>query len=501
MGKSGNILAIDQGTTSSRAIVFGPDLSARGLAQREFAQHFPADGWVEHDPEDIWRTTVETARQALSAAGLAAGDVAGIGITNQRETCVLWDRRTGQPIHNAIVWQDRRTADMCRTLKAAGHEAAVTAKTGLLLDPYFSATKIAWLLQNVEGARASAQAGHLAFGTIDTFLLWRLTGGKVHATDATNASRTLLYDIHRGAFDDDLLRLFGVPRAMLPEVRDCDASYGETEPSILGAAVPILGIAGDQQAATIGQACFAPGMVKATYGTGCFAVLNTGSEPVASRNRLLTTVAYQLSGKRTYALEGSIFIAGAAVQWLRDGLRIIESAKDSNRLAANADPGQDVYLVPAFVGLGAPYWQPEARGAVLGLTRGSGPNELARAALEAVCYQTRDLLDAMRGDWSGAAKSVLRVDGGMVASDWTMQFLADMLDAPVERPTVLETTALGAAWLAGQRAGVWPDAEGFAKLWKLERAFKPTLAATERERKYAGWQRAVRAVLQHAQGG
>jgi glycerol kinase len=498
MGKSGNILAIDQGTTSSRAIVFGPDLSLRGLAQREFAQHFPADGWVEHDPEDLWRTTVETARQALSAAGLPAGDIAGIGITNQRETCVVWDRRTVQPIHNAIVWQDRRTADMCRTLKAAGHEATVTAKTGLLLDPYFSATKIAWLLQNVEGARALAQAGHLAFGTIDTFLLWRLTGGKVHATDATNASRTLLYDIHKGTFDDDLLRLFGVPRAILPEVRDCDASYGETEPSILGAAVPILGIAGDQQAATIGQACFAPGMVKATYGTGCFAVLNTGGEPVVSKNRLLTTVAYQLSGKRTYALEGSIFIAGAAVQWLRDGLRIIESAKDSNRLAADADPGQDVYLVPAFVGLGAPYWQPEARGAVLGLTRGSGPNELARAALEAVCYQTRDLLDAMRGDWSGAAKSVLRVDGGMVASDWTMQFLADMLDAPVERPTVLETTALGAAWLAGQRAGVWPEAEGFAKLWRLERAFKPTLAAAERERKYAGWQRAVSAVLQHA---
>jgi glycerol kinase len=453
---------------------------------------------VEHDPEDIWRTTVETARQALSAARLSAGDIAGIGITNQRETCVLWDRRTGQPIHNAIVWQDRRTADLCRALKAAGHEAAVTAKTGLLLDPYFSATKIAWLLQNVEGARASAQAGHLAFGTIDTFLLWRLTGGKVHATDATNASRTLLYDIHKGAFDDDLLRVFGVPRAILPEVRDCDASYGETEPSILGTAVPILGIAGDQQAATIGQACFAPGMVKATYGTGCFAVLNTGSEPVASKNRLLTTVAYQLSGKRTYALEGSIFIAGAAVQWLRDGLRIIESAKDSSRLAAAADPGQDVYLVPAFVGLGAPYWQPEARGAVLGLTRASGPNELARAALEAVCYQTRDLLDAMRGDWVGAAKSVLRVDGGMVASDWTMQFLADMLDAPVERPTVLETTALGAAWLAGHRAGAWPDAAGFAKLWKLERAFKPALAAAERERKYAGWQRAVRAVLQHA---
>ena len=382
-----------------------PSCSARtwrvlGLAQREFAQHFPADGWVEHDPEDIWRTTVETARQALAAAGLGAGDVAAIGITNQRETCVLWDRRTGRPIHNAIVWQDRRTADACRKLKAAGHEPTVTAKTGLLLDPYFSATKIAWLLDHVDGARALAQAGHLAFGTIDSFLLWRLTGGRVHATDATNASRTLLYDIRKGAFDDDLLELFGVPRAILPEVRDCDASYGETEPSILGAAVPILGVAGDQQAATIGQACFAPGMVKATYGTGCFALLNTGAEPVASKNRLLSTVAYQLGGKRTYALEGAIFIAGAAVQWLRDGLRIIESAKESNRLAAAADPGQDVYLVPAFVGLGAPYWRPEARGALFGLTRGSGPNELARAALEAVCYQTRDLLEAMRGDWS-----------------------------------------------------------------------------------------------------
>jgi glycerol kinase len=498
MVRSGSILAIDQGTTSSRAIVFGADLCVQGLAQREFAQHFPADGWVEHDPEDIWRTTVETARQALAAAGLNAGGVAAIGVTNQRETCVIWDRRTGRPIHNAIVWQDRRTADTCRTLKAAGHEPAVTAKTGLLLDPYFSATKIAWLLDNVDGARALAQAGHLAFGTIDSFLLWRLTGGRVHATDATNASRTLLYDIRKGAFDDDLLTLFGVPRSILPEVRDCDASYGETEPSILGAAVPILGVAGDQQAATIGQACFAPGMVKATYGTGCFALLNTGAEPVASKNRLLSTVAYQLGGRRTYALEGAIFIAGAAVQWLRDGLRIIESAKDSNRMAAAADPGQDVYLVPAFVGLGAPYWRPEARGALLGLTRGSGPNELARAALEAVCYQTRDLLEAMRGDWSGDAKSVLRVDGGMVASDWTMQFLADMLDAPVERPTILETTALGAAWLAGHHAGVWPDADGFAKLWKLERAFKPTLAAVERERKYAGWQRAVRTVLQHA---
>ncbi len=498
MRKPGTILAMDQGTTSSRAIVFGPDLTMLGSGQREFAQHYPASGWVEHDPEDIWRTTVETARQALAAAKLEAGEIAAIGITNQRETCVVWDRRTGKPIHRAIVWQDRRTAEICRKLKQSGHEPMVTAKTGLLLDPYFSATKIAWLLEHVDGARALASAGHLAFGTIDTFLLWRLTGGKVHATDATNASRTLLYDIAKGAFDDDLLRLFNVPRSMLPEVRDCNAGYGTTEPSILGSAVPILGVAGDQQAATIGQACFAPGMVKATYGTGCFALLNTGDKPVASRSRLLTTVAYQLDGKRTYALEGAIFVAGAAVQWLRDGLRIIASADESGGLAAKADAGQDVYLVPAFVGLGAPYWQPEARGALFGLTRATGPDEIARAALEAVCYQTRDLLEAMRSDWGSGARSVLRVDGGMVASDWTMQFLADILDAPVERPVIQETTALGAAWLAGHKAGVWPDAAGFGKLWRLERGFTPALAAAERERKYGGWQRAVKAVLAHA---
>jgi glycerol kinase len=470
------------------------------LAQREFAQHYPASGWVEHDPEDIWRTTVETARQALSAAELGASDVAAVGITNQRETCVLWDRRTSKPIHRAIVWQDRRTAGMCRELKGAGHEPIIGAKTGLLLDPYFSATKIAWLLDHVEGARALARAGHLAFGTIDTFLLWRLTGGRAHVTDATNASRTLLYDIHKGAFDDDLLRLFNIPPSILPEVRDSNADFGASEPSILGAALPILGVAGDQQAATIGQACFAPGMVKATFGTGCFALLNTGSEAVASKNRLLTTVAYQLDGKRTYALEGAIFIAGAAVQWLRDGLKIIASAAESGTLAAAADPSQEIYLVPAFVGLGAPYWQPEARGALFGLTRNTGPGEVARAALEAVCYQTRDLLESMHGDWSARTKSVLRVDGGMVASDWTMQFLADTLDAPVERPRIGETTALGAAWLAGHKAGVWPGAEGFAKLWQLERAFKPALTAAERERKYAGWQRSVRAVLGHAVG-
>jgi glycerol kinase len=498
MAKPGAILAMDQGTTSSRAIVFGSDLAILGSGQREFAQHYPASGWVEHDPEDIWRTSVETARQALAAAKLGAGDIAAVGITNQRETCVLWDRRTGKPIHRAIVWQDRRTADMCRALKRAGHEPMVTAKTGLLLDPYFSATKIAWLLDNVDGARALASAGHLAFGTIDTFLLWRLTGGRVHATDATNASRTLLYDIAKGDFDDDLLRLFNVPRSILPEVRDCNAAYGTTEPSILGAGVAIRGVAGDQQAATIGQACFAPGMVKATYGTGCFALLNTGDKPVASKSRLLTTIAYQLDGKRTYALEGAIFIAGAAVQWLRDGLKIIASAPESGALAAKSDPAQDVYLVPAFVGLGAPYWQPDARGALFGLTRATGTNEMARAALEAVCYQTRDLLEAMRRDWSAGAKAVLRVDGGMVASDWTMQFLADILDAPVERPVVQETTALGAAWLAGHKAGVWPDAAGFGRLWELERGFKPELDAAERERKYAGWQHAVRAVLGHA---
>ena len=494
------LLAIDQGTTSSRAIVFDKKGRKLGVAQQELPQSFPQSGWVEHNPERIWKDTVATVRGALRKARAGAREIAALGITNQRETTIVWDRATGKPVHPAIVWQDRRTADFCRAQHSEKTERWLADKTGLLLDPYFSATKIAWLLDNVEGARALANAGHLAFGTIDTFLLWRLTGGKVHATDATNASRTLLYDIAKGAFDDDLLRLFEVPRSMLPEVRDSNADFGATEPSILGEAIRICGVAGDQQAATIGQACFTPGMVKATYGTGCFALLNTGDRPVASKSRLLTTIAYQLDGRRTYALEGAIFIAGAAVQWLRDGLRIIASAPESGALAAKADPGQDVYLVPAFVGLGAPYWQPEARGALFGLTRATGASELARAALEAVCYQTRDLLEAMHSDWSAGAKAVLRVDGGMVASDWTMQFLADILDAPVERPVVQETTALGAAWLAGHKAGVWPDAQGFGRLWKLERGFEPALAASERERRYAGWQRSVRAVLGHAAG-
>jgi glycerol kinase len=489
---TGLVLAIDQGTTSTRSILFGPDLAVLGIGQEEFPQLFPASGWVEHDPEDLWRTTLSTARAALAAAGRAASEVAAIGITNQRETVLLWDRRTGRPVANAIVWQDRRTADLCARLRAEGAEETFTARTGLLLDPYFSGTKIAWLLDHVAGARAAAEAGHLAFGTVDCFLLWRLTGGRVHATDATNASRTLLYDIHRGEWDDELLALLRVPRAILPQVRDSAGDFGTAEPAHLGAAVAIRGVAGDQQAATLGQACFRPGMVKSTYGTGCFAVLNTGATAVRSRNRLLTTIAYRLGGRVTYALEGSIFIAGAAVQWLRDGLRLIDRADRSGALAAEADPAQDVILVPAFTGLGAPHWDAEARGALFGLTRATGPAELARAALESVCYQTRDLLDAMHGDWQGTGGTVLRVDGGMAASDWTMQRLADLLDAPVDRPVVRETTALGAAWLAGHAAGVWPDAEGFAAGWRLDRRFLPAMAAAERARKLAAWRTAIR---------
>ena len=493
----GYVLAIDQGTTSSRAILFRDDTSIASVAQQEFAQHFPASGWVEHEPEDLWETTLATCRAALATAGVAAREVAAIGITNQRETTVIWDRQTGQAIHRAIVWQDRRTAAACAALKAAGHEALVSSRTGLLLDPYFSGTKIAWLLDHVPGARARAERGELAFGTVDSFLLWRLTGGAVHATDATNASRTLLYDIHKGAWDDELLAILRVPRALLPDVRDCSADYGTSEPGLFGGAIAIRGIAGDQQAATVGQACFAPGMMKSTYGTGCFALLNTGTQAVASSNRLLTTVAYQLGGQRTYALEGSIFIAGAAVQWLRDGLGLIRTAAETGPLAAEADPAQAVYLVPAFVGLGAPYWDAECRGALYGLTRGTGPKEIARAALEAVCYQTLDLLEAMRADWPEAsgAQTVLRVDGGMVASDWTMQRLADILGAPVDRPVVNETTALGAAYLAGLAAGVYPAPAQFADGWRLERRFSPAFDPARRAGLVAGWRDAVSRTL------
>jgi len=492
---AGYILAIDQGTTSSRAILFDTACNVAGVGQQEFEQHFPKPGWVEHEPEDIWETTVATCREAMEKAGATAPDIAAIGITNQRETTVIWDRKTGKPIHRAVVWQDRRTADTCHALKAAGHETEIAARTGLLLDPYFSGTKVAWILDHVDGAHEAAARGDLAFGTVDSFLLWRLTGGKVHATDATNASRTMLYDIHEGRWRDSLADVLRVPMAVLPEVRDSAADFGETDPDIFGGAIRIAGIAGDQQAATVGQACFKPGMMKSTYGTGCFALLNTGDEAVASKNRLLTTIAYQLGGKPTYALEGSIFVAGAAVQWLRDGLAIIKDAAHSGGLAGDADPNQSVYLVPAFVGLGAPYWDADCRGAIYGLTRGTGRAELARAALEAVCYQTRDLLEAMHGDLGSAHETVLRVDGGMVASDWTMQRLADMLAAPVDRPHVLETTALGAAYLAGMRTGFYPEPEAFAGTWALERRFEPAMDAAERDAKYAGWKDAVRRTL------
>jgi glycerol kinase len=490
---TGHILAIDQGTTSSRAIVFRADCTIAAIGQQEFPQLFPQSGWVEHDPEDIWRTVLATARQAIAKAGLTARDIAAIGITNQRETTLIWDRTTGRPIHNAIVWQDRRTAALCRTLRDAGHETLVVARTGLLLDPYFSATKIAWLLDQVPGARARAERGELAFGTVDTFLLWRLTAGAVHATDATNASRTALYDIHANAWSEELCTLFGVPRALLPEVRDCGAEFGTT--ALFGGAIPIRGIAGDQQAALIGQACFVPGMMKSTYGTGCFAILNTGRTAVASRNRLLSTVAYRLGGETVYGLEGAIFIAGAAVQWLRDGLHVVPSAAATGTMAAAADPSQEVVLVPAFVGLGAPYWDAEARGALFGLTRATGANELARAALESVCFQTFDLVEAMRADCGAMADTVLRVDGGMVTSDWTMQRLADILGAPVDRPTILETTALGAGYLAGLQSGLYPEPQLFAERWALDRRFTAGMDDATRSRKIAAWKDAVRRTL------
>ena len=487
------VLAIDQGTTSTRAMAFQADGTVRGRAQEELTQHFPRPGWVEHDPSEIWNATVSVTRAAIAQARSPRESLAGIGITNQRETVVLWDRATGTPVAPAIVWQDRRTADRCAELAADGVEPMVTAKTGLLLDPYFSATKIGWLLDSVGGLRARAERGEIAFGTIDSFLLWRLTGGRSHATDATNAARTLLFDIHRQEWDDDLLRLFRVPRAMLPAVRDSAAEFGTSDPALFGAEIPIRGMAGDQQAATIGQACVRPGMIKSTYGTGCFMLLNTGDTPVASTHRLLTTIAYRIGGKATYALEGSIFVAGAAIQWLRDGLRLIANAGETEGLAATAAPERSVYLVPAFTGLGAPSWDAEARGAILGLTRDTGIADIVRAALEAVCFQTRDLLEAMKAD-GAALPTTLRVDGGMTANDWAMQFLADTLAAPVERPVVTETTAYGAAALAALTAGLIPDLDGLDRTWRLDRRFAPAMADPERARRYAGWQDAVRRV-------
>ncbi|MDE3120345.1 MAG: glycerol kinase GlpK [Paracoccaceae bacterium] len=486
------ILAIDQGTTSSRAILFDAGLKVNAIAQAEFPQHFPRSGWVEHDPADIWSSTEGSIRKAMAGASVTAKDIAAIGITNQRETTLLWDRRTGEALHNAIVWQDRRTAETCEKLRAAGHEGLIRKVTGLLLDPYFSATKLAWLLDHVEGARDRAKKGELAFGTVDSYLIWKLTEGRVHATDATNAARTMLYDIRKGAWSDEILSLFDIPASVLPEVRDCAADFGTT--TLFGGEIPIRGVAGDQQAATVGQACFAPGMVKSTYGTGCFALANTGERMVLSDHRLLSTIAYQLDGKPTYALEGSIFVAGAVVQWLRDGLHLIGSAAETGPLAASADPHQEVIMVPAFTGLGAPYWDARARGAIFGLTRATGPAELARAALESVGFQTRDLMEAISADM-GNATETLRVDGGMTASDWTMQFLSDILGAPVDRPEVRETTALGAAWLAGMKAGVCPDQAGFAKTWALERRFTPAMDPSLREARYAAWKDAVRRTL------
>jgi len=490
-----HILAIDQGTTSSRAIVFDGDIRPVASAQLEFEQHFPRSGWVEHDPADIWVTTVETCSGALARAGLAARDISAIGITNQRETTLVWDKTTGEPVYNAIVWQDRRTAEICEDLKAAGHAELVQSTTGLLLDPYFSGTKIKWILDNVDGARARADAGELLFGTVDSFLIWKLTGGKVHATDATNAARTLIYDIHTGAWSREICDLLGIPMTMLPEVKDCAADFGETDADLFGVAIPIRGVAGDQQAATIGQACFQPGMLKSTYGTGCFALLNTGTSPVTSQNRLLTTIAYQLDGQPTYALEGAIFIAGAVVQWLRDGLGIIRDAAETEPLAEKADDGQDLILVPAFTGLGAPYWNPNARGAVFGLSRNSGPAEMSKAALESVGFQTRDLLEAMHADFDFSGDTVLRVDGGMTASGWAMQFLSDILGAPVDRPVVAESTAKGAAWLAGMQIGVYPDMETFAASWEKDTQFVPARDETWREARYESWKKAIAATL------
>ena len=488
-----HLLAIDQGTTSTRSVVFDPEGGIRAQAQQELTQHYPAPGWVEHDPEEIWAGVLATARQALAAANLAARDIAGIGITNQRETTVIWERATGLPIARAIVWQDRRTAERMAALRAAGHSEAVQAKTGLLLDPYFSASKIEWLLDHVPGARAEAERGALAFGTVETFLIWRLTQGTVHATDATNAARTLLFDLARQDWDHELLALFRIPRALLPNVRDNVAEFGCSAASHFGAPIAILGSAGDQQAATVGQACFAPGMIKSTYGTGCFAVLNTGTERVHSRHRLLTTLAYRLEGKPTFAIEGAIFVAGAAVQWLRDGLGLIKTAAEIEALARAADPARRVYLVPAFAGLGAPYWDADARGSIVGLTRDTGRAELARAALDAACFQTRDLMEAMRAD--GTHPASLRVDGGMVANDWFMQRLADLLGMPVERPRIIESTACGAAALAGIGAGLYPSLDAVARQWALDRRFEPEMGRDERDALYGGWQDAVRRTL------
>ena len=488
------ILAIDQGTSSSRALVFDSSGNLRGLAQQEFTQHFPRDGWVEHDAGEIWQTTLASCRGALRKAGVTAGQLACIGITNQRETTVIWDRATGEPVHRAIVWQDRRTAGHCQDLRQSRvDEAALQTKTGLLLDPYFSATKLQWLLNEVPGLRERAERGELAAGTVDSFLLWKLTGGRSHRTDASNASRTMLFNIETQDWDPDLLDLFEVPRQILPEVLDSAADFGTSEPDLLGGAVPITGVLGDQQAAAFGQCCFGPGAAKSTYGTGCFLLMHTGDKPVYSRNRLLTTVAYRLEGRTSYAVEGSIFMAGATMQWLRDKLKLIRASSESETLAAECAEDSGVVMVPAFTGLGAPHWDPNARGAIFGMTRDTGIPEIVTAALLSVCHQTRDLTGAIAAD--GVELNLLRVDGGMVANDFFLQNLADMLDCQVHRPVVTETTALGAACVAGLQAGVFSSLDAIAGMWRLDRSFNPRRDPAWREQKYAAWQDAVRRTL------
>jgi glycerol kinase len=488
------VLAIDQGTTSTRAIVFDERARAVAVARRELPQHYPAPGWVEHDAEDIWRDALQVSSEAIARAGVGSAQIAALGITNQRETSVLWDRADGRPIARAIVWQDRRTAEECARLKAAGAEPMVRARTGLVLDPYFSATKVAWMLGHVPGARRRAERGELAFGTVDSYLLWRLTGGKVHATDVTNASRTLLFDIHRGQWDEELLALFGIPRALLPEVRDSSEVYGATAPGLFESSLPVAGIAGDQQAALVGQACFAPGMVKSTYGTGCFVLLNTGTTAITSTQRPLTTPAYRIGGRTSYAMEGSIFVAGAAIKWLRDALGIIRDAAETESLAMALPHDHGVYMVPAFVGLGAPHWRPDARAIICGLTLAAGRAHLARAALESVAFQTRDLLEAMSADGARHADT-LRVDGGMAANQWLCQFLADILEVPVERPEQIETTALGAAFLAGLATGVWPDLKALEATWTRHSAYAPRMAPAMRATLLAGWKSALKRAL------
>ena len=489
------ILSIDQGTTSSRGVLFDENYEIISIGQNEFTQFFPDSGWVEHDPEEIWTSTLESCRSAIKQSKIDPNQIRAIGITNQRETTVVWDKETGMPIYNAIVWQDRRTSDYCQSLRSLGHESLVNQKTGLLLDPYFCATKIAWILDNVDGAREKANKGGLLFGTIDCFLMWRLSNQKIHSTDATNACRTLLYNIHKGCWDKDLLDLFNVPASMLPEVYDNAADFGVADESIFGSEIAIAASIGDQPSALVGQACFHQGMVKSTYGTGCFVLINTGYEPVKSNNKLLTTLAFQVNGKTCYALEGSIFIAGAAVQWLRDGLKFIESAEQSETLAMRADDSQDVYLVPAFVGLGAPHWDPDCRGALFGMTRNTGPAEITKATLESVCYQTSDLLSAISKDLGESKLSAIRVDGGMAASNWTMQMLSDLVELPVDRPKNLETTALGAAYLAGMQVGFYPSMDEFSESWQSESQFNSKMKEELRARKLAGWKDAVRRTL------